>query len=134
MHAKLQVLQVSAVIAVGLVEGFSHVNWKMFFQLIWWWTVGFLVVVLSTAALVAQGEPHCSICLQRQLHGMWVLDLTLSCLRCIALVASCPMLTICLGIGACVKLFPSRTFCLSIWVHSRADSPANTCPPAMTVQ
>lgn len=55
MNAKLRVLQVSAVIAVGLTEGFSHVNWKMFFQLLRWWVLGFLAVVLSTALLVAQG-------------------------------------------------------------------------------
>ena len=55
MNAKLPVLQVSAVIAKGLVEGFSQVNRSMFFQLLWWWVGGFLAVVLSTAALVAQG-------------------------------------------------------------------------------
>ena len=63
VNAKLRVIQVSAVIAVGLVEGFSHVNWKMFFQLLWWWVLGFLAVVLSTTVLVAQGESLSTTCL-----------------------------------------------------------------------
>lgn len=48
-------LQVTAVLSVGLAEGSGHVNWKKVRYTIVWWAVGFGVVMVCTAALVAQG-------------------------------------------------------------------------------
>ena len=48
-------LQVTAVSSVGLAEGSGHVNWKKVRYTIVWWSVGFGVVMVCTAALVAQG-------------------------------------------------------------------------------
>ncbi|DBB04957.1 TPA: Na+/Pi symporter [Trebouxia sp. C0006] len=45
----------TAVAAVGLVEGSSHVNWKKVFSLLVWWIVGFAVVMGSTSLVIAQG-------------------------------------------------------------------------------
>ncbi|KAL3131924.1 hypothetical protein ABBQ38_007627 [Trebouxia sp. C0009 RCD-2024] len=51
---------VSAVIAVGLVEGARHVNWRMLALILKWWILGFGVFVGGTAALITQGKlcPH----------------------------------------------------------------------------
>jgi phosphate/sulfate permease len=46
---------VGAVVAVGLVEGPSHVNWKLLTKIVLWWVAGFAVVMLATAAVIAQG-------------------------------------------------------------------------------
>ena len=51
------VLQVSAVTAVGVAEGTSHVNWRMLARILLWWITGFVIVLLATSVLVAQG--HC---------------------------------------------------------------------------
>ncbi len=45
-----------AVVAVGLVEGPSHVNWKLLTKIVLWWVAGFVVVMLATAAVIAQGN------------------------------------------------------------------------------
>ena len=58
MYTPEDCTQVSAVTAVGLVEGSSHVNWKMLFSMLLWWTVGFALVMVCTSALVAQGHLH----------------------------------------------------------------------------
>ena len=46
----------SAVIAVGLVEGIRHVNWRMVASILTWWILGFAALILGTALLVAQGK------------------------------------------------------------------------------
>ena len=59
------VVQVAAVTTVGLTEGSSHVNWKVFTTHLMWWFTGFLVVLGATYALVAQGQalaPAHSLC------------------------------------------------------------------------
>ena len=43
-------------VAVGLVEGPSHVNWKLLTKIVLWWVAGFVVVMLATAAVIAQGN------------------------------------------------------------------------------
>ena len=53
MHAN--VMQVSSVIAVGLVEGSSHVHWRLVYKTLIWWTFGFLLTMVITTFLVAQG-------------------------------------------------------------------------------
>ena len=56
MKSLLILVQVSAVIAVGLVEGTSHVNWRVLNKIVLWWIVGFCLVMLTTSLLVAQGN------------------------------------------------------------------------------
>ncbi|DBA79484.1 TPA: hypothetical protein ACH3X2_007754 [Trebouxia sp. C0005] len=46
---------VGAVVAVGLMEGPSHVDWKLLTKIVLWWVAGFVVVMLATAAVIAQG-------------------------------------------------------------------------------
>ncbi|DBA97694.1 TPA: hypothetical protein ACH3X3_012582 [Trebouxia sp. C0006] len=46
---------VGSVVAVGLVEGPLHVNWKLLTKIALWWVAGFVVVMLTTAAVIAQG-------------------------------------------------------------------------------
>ncbi|KAL3163379.1 hypothetical protein ABBQ32_009765 [Trebouxia sp. C0010 RCD-2024] len=46
---------VSAVIAVGLVGGARHVNWRMLALILKWWVLGCAVLIGGTAALVTQG-------------------------------------------------------------------------------
>ncbi len=46
------ILQVGAVVAVGLVEGPSHVHWKLLTKIVLWWVAGFAVVMLATAAVI----------------------------------------------------------------------------------
>ena len=48
-------LQVSAVAAVGIAEGTSHVNWRLLAKILLWWIVGFCLTVVTTSALIAQG-------------------------------------------------------------------------------
>ena len=48
-------LQTSAVTAVGLAEGSSHVHWRKFRQILGWWFAGFFLVLGFSAALAAQG-------------------------------------------------------------------------------
>ena len=45
----------SAVVAIGMVEGLKHVNWKLLFTMLAWWGVGFFVTIVLTAAFAAQG-------------------------------------------------------------------------------
>lgn len=52
-------VQVSAVTAVGIAEGTSHVNWRLLAKILMWWIVGFCLTMLSTSALIAQGEVFC---------------------------------------------------------------------------
>ena len=49
-------LQVFSVVAVGLAEGTSHVNWGLLGTILLWWIVGFGVVIMLTGALTAQGK------------------------------------------------------------------------------
>ena len=49
-------LQVSAVAAVGIAEGTSHVNWRLLAKILLWWIVGFCLTVATTCALIAQGK------------------------------------------------------------------------------
>lgn len=49
------VLQISAVTAVGLAEGSSHVHWRRVRHILGWWFFGFFLVLCFSAALVAQG-------------------------------------------------------------------------------
>ena len=46
----------TAVTAVGLAEGSSHVNWKKVQATLVWYAVGFAAVMVSTYGLVAQGK------------------------------------------------------------------------------
>ena len=46
----------AAVVAVGLVEGPSHINCKLLAKIVLWWVAGFVVVMLATAAVIAQGN------------------------------------------------------------------------------
>ena len=48
-------LQVAAIVAVGAMEGVSHVNWKQYFKLLIWWYLGCIPNVLVTAFLFWQG-------------------------------------------------------------------------------
>ena len=52
-------VQVSSVMAVGLVEGTSHVHWRLIYKTLMWWICGFIITIHITSALVAQGEPSC---------------------------------------------------------------------------
>lgn len=56
MNLLLLLVQVSAVTAVGLVEGTSHINWRVLNKILLWWIVGFCLVMLTTSLLVAQGD------------------------------------------------------------------------------
>lgn len=49
------VLQISAVVAIGLAEGLSHVNLRKVYIITWWWVGSLVPVCLITAALMAQG-------------------------------------------------------------------------------
>ena len=53
------VVQVSSVMAIGLVEGTSHVHWRLIYKTLVWWICGFLITIALTSALVAQGPPFC---------------------------------------------------------------------------
>ena len=43
-------------VAVGLAEGTSHVNWSLLRTILLWWVVGFGVVIMLTGAFVSQGK------------------------------------------------------------------------------
>lgn len=49
-------VQVSAVTAVGIAEGTSHVNWRLLAKILMWWIVGFCLTMVTTSALIAQGK------------------------------------------------------------------------------
>jgi len=49
-------MQVSAVAAVGIAEGVSHVNWGLLAKILLWWLAGFCLTMVATSALIAQGE------------------------------------------------------------------------------
>lgn len=49
-------LQISAIVAVGAVEGLSHVNWSLYLKLVAWWYLGCIPVFFFTALLTWQGE------------------------------------------------------------------------------
>lgn len=48
-------VQVTAIVAVGAMEGVSHVNWRQYFKLVTWWFLGCIPVFLVTAFLFWQG-------------------------------------------------------------------------------
>ena len=48
--------QISAVVAIGVAEGISHVNWQKVRVITAWWTGSLAPICLFTAALVAQGK------------------------------------------------------------------------------
>ena len=60
-HACLMVMsmQISAVWAVGLAEGASHVNWRRILNIVCWWIGSLIPVFLVAAAMVAQGMLPC---------------------------------------------------------------------------
>ena len=49
-------MQVSSVVAIGMVEGITHVNWKLLFTMLLWWGLGFFLIIAFTAACAAQGQ------------------------------------------------------------------------------
>ena len=49
-------VQLSAVAAVGIAEGTSHVNWRLLAKILLWWIVGFCLTMVTTSALIAQGN------------------------------------------------------------------------------
>ncbi|KAL0049121.1 hypothetical protein WJX82_007032 [Trebouxia sp. C0006] len=48
-------IMVSAVAAVGIAEGVSHVNWRLLAKILLWWVAGFCLTMVATSALIAQG-------------------------------------------------------------------------------
>ena len=55
-------MQISAIVAVGAVEGLSHVNWSLYFKLVTWWYLGCIPVFFATALLNWQGVAFCHTC------------------------------------------------------------------------
>ena len=53
-------VQISAVWAVGLAEGASHVNWRKILTIVCWWLGSLIPVFLAAAALLAQGTLLCT--------------------------------------------------------------------------
>ena len=51
-------MQITAVVAVGLVEGTTHVNWPKVGQILSWWFGTLIPLFLITALLFLQGIPH----------------------------------------------------------------------------
>lgn len=49
------VVQISAIVAVGIVEGMSHVNWRLYIKMMLWWYLGCIPVFLVTALFNWQG-------------------------------------------------------------------------------
>ncbi|DBA95223.1 TPA: Na+/Pi symporter, variant 2 [Trebouxia sp. C0006] len=47
-------IMVSAVAAVGIAEGVSHVNWRLLAKILLWWVAGFCLTMVATSALIAQ--------------------------------------------------------------------------------
>lgn len=65
------VLQISAVVAIGVVEGLSHVNLRKVYIITWWWAGSLVPICLITAALMAQGTATarwCVCCLSASLQ------------------------------------------------------------------
>ena len=60
MAPDTMIVQISAVWAVGLAEGASHVNWRKIFTIACWWAGSLIPVFLVTAALLAQGMLLCT--------------------------------------------------------------------------
>ena len=52
------VLQLAALVAVGVIEGLSHVNWRLFAKIVAWWGLSCIAVLLATAFLNWQGMAH----------------------------------------------------------------------------
>ena len=50
------VVQIFAIIAVGLTEGVTHVNWKKFATIVTWWFLGCILVFGVTALIFWQGD------------------------------------------------------------------------------
>ena len=86
-------------VAVGLVEGPLHVNWKLLTKIALWWVAGFVVVMLTTAAVIAQGNscPNCHFTLH-QSHE-WCLKL---CVRACVCVHLC--VRVCVCVCVCVRM------------------------------
>ena len=81
-HAYLMIppmmnMQISAVWAVGLAEGASHVNWRKIFTILCWWVGSLVPVSLAAAALVAQGMLSCPSA-RASLQGIILVDLVKS--------------------------------------------------------
>lgn len=55
------ILQISAVWALGLAEGASHVNWRKMAIMILWFFGSIIPIFLTTAALLAQGMALCPV-------------------------------------------------------------------------
>lgn len=53
---KQWLLQITAVVAIGLVKGISHVNWPKVAQILGWWFLTTVPVFLATAAFFQQGR------------------------------------------------------------------------------
>lgn len=49
-------MQIIAVVALGLVEGTSRVNWRKVAHILGWWLGTLVPLYLVTAALFAQGD------------------------------------------------------------------------------
>ena len=49
-------MQISAVWAVGLAEGVSHVNWRKVLTIVGWGVGSLIPILLAAAALLAQGK------------------------------------------------------------------------------
>ena len=50
-----ETVQNTAVVAVGLVEGTTHVNWPKVSQILKWWVLSVIPIFLATAAFFGQG-------------------------------------------------------------------------------
>ena len=48
-------MQITAVVAVGVAEGLSHVNLRKVYVITLWWFGSIIPICLITAALMAQG-------------------------------------------------------------------------------
>ena len=48
-------VQITSVVAVGLVEGTTHVNWPKVGQILKWWILTIIPIFLATAVLFGQG-------------------------------------------------------------------------------
>ena len=54
------VLQIAAIVAVAVVEGLSHVNWRLYTKMVVWWSLSCIAVLLATAFLNWQGTAKMS--------------------------------------------------------------------------
>jgi len=105
------------VVAVGLVEGPLHVNWKLLTKIALWWVAGFVVVMLTTAAVIAQGNscPNCHFTLH-QSHE-WCLKL---CVRACVCVHVCMCVCVCVCVCVCARDWSS---CKDIRICNWAPAP-----------